>query len=101
MAHPRPTHTGRSGRPIIYPRRDVVGAIRYLDRTGCQWNALPAKFPYHKLVYHYFKTWTVLHRIEARWTVFAVNALEDGPTRFTELKAHIRARSGARRGLSS
>ncbi|MGC3862257.1 winged helix-turn-helix transcriptional regulator [Micromonospora chersina] len=33
---------------------------------------------------------TVLHRIGARWTVFAINALEDGPMRFTELKAHIR-----------
>lgn len=33
---------------------------------------------------------TVLHRIGARWTVFIVNALEHGPKRFTELKAHIR-----------
>ncbi|AKU16306.1 winged helix-turn-helix transcriptional regulator [Luteipulveratus mongoliensis] len=32
---------------------------------------------------------TVLHRIGARWTVFVVNALEGGPMRFTELKAHI------------
>jgi transposase len=52
-----PAGTGR-GRPIIYPRRDIVDAIRYLDRTGCQWDALPADFPHHKLVYHYFKTWT-------------------------------------------
>ena len=52
-----PAGTGR-GRPIIYPRRDVVDAIRYLDRTGCQWDAMPADFPHHKLVYHYFKTWT-------------------------------------------
>jgi len=51
-----PAGTGR-GRPIIYPRRDVVDAIRYLDRTGCQWDALPADFPHHKLVYHYFTTW--------------------------------------------
>jgi putative transposase len=36
----------------------VVDAIRYLDRTGCQWDALPADFPHHKLVYHYFTTWT-------------------------------------------
>ena len=43
-----PAGTGR-GRPIIYPRRDVVDAIRYLDRTGCQWDALPADFPHHKL----------------------------------------------------
>ncbi|MEV4222211.1 helix-turn-helix domain-containing protein [Nonomuraea sp. NPDC049725] len=33
---------------------------------------------------------TVLHRIGARWTVFIVNALDDRPMRFTELKAHIR-----------
>jgi transposase len=52
-----PAGTGH-GRPIIYPRRDVVDAIRYLDRTGCQWDALPADFPHPKLVYHYFKTWT-------------------------------------------
>ena len=32
---------------------------------------------------------TVLHRIGARWTVFVVNALADGPRRFTELKSHI------------
>jgi transposase len=44
--------------PIVYPRRDVVDAIRYLDRTGCQWDALPADFPHPKLVNHYFKTWT-------------------------------------------
>jgi transposase len=46
-----PAGSGR-GRPVCYPRRDVVDAIRYLDRTGCQWAALPADFP------HYFKTWT-------------------------------------------
>ena len=32
----------------------------------------------------------VLHRIGARWTVFVVNALEDGPMRFVELKTRIR-----------
>jgi transposase len=60
-----PAGTGR-GRPIVYPRRDVVDAIRYLDRTGCQWNALPADFPHHKLVYYYFHRWTgdgILNRL--------------------------------------
>ncbi|MFD9884444.1 winged helix-turn-helix transcriptional regulator [Streptomyces alboflavus] len=33
---------------------------------------------------------TVLHRIGARWTVFVVNALDEGPRRFGELKGHIR-----------
>lgn len=31
----------------------------------------------------------VLRRIGARWTVFIVNALEDGPMRFTALAARI------------
>jgi putative transposase of IS4/5 family DUF4096 len=30
-----PAGSGR-GRPVIYPRRDIVDAIRYLNRTGCQ-----------------------------------------------------------------
>ncbi|MEU7800144.1 transposase [Micromonospora arborensis] len=38
-----PAGSGR-GRPIVYPRRDVVDTVRYLDRTGCQWDALPADF---------------------------------------------------------
>jgi hypothetical protein len=44
VGDPRPACTAGTGRgrPIIYPRRDVVDAIRYLDRTGCQWDALPA-----------------------------------------------------------
>jgi len=33
---------------------------------------------------------TVLQQIGARWTVFVVNALDDGPRRFGELKGHIR-----------
>lgn len=33
---------------------------------------------------------TVLHRIGARWTVFVITALADGPMRFTQLKAYIR-----------
>jgi len=32
---------------------------------------------------------TVLHRIGARWTIFVVVALADGPRRFTAIKTHI------------
>jgi transposase len=52
------THPTKGGRPVTYPRRDVVDAIRYVDRTGCQWDALPVDFPPHRLVRHYFTTWT-------------------------------------------
>jgi putative transposase len=50
--------TSRGGRPVVYPRRDIVDAIRYLDHNGCVWRALPADFPPWPTVYHYFRTWT-------------------------------------------
>ncbi len=44
-------------------RSDVVDAIRYLDRTAAsQWDALPADFPHHKLIHHYFTSWTATER---------------------------------------
>ena len=49
--------TDRGGRPPEYPRRDIVDAIRYVDRTSCQWRALPADFPPWDTVYHYFRAW--------------------------------------------
>ncbi|WP_157748202.1 transposase [Micromonospora echinaurantiaca] len=57
-----PAGTGR-GRPIMCLRSDVVDAIRYLDRTAAsQWDALPADFPHHKLIHHYFTSWTATER---------------------------------------
>jgi transposase len=41
-----------------YPRRDIVDAIRYVARTGCQWDALPVDFPPAALVKYYFTVWT-------------------------------------------
>jgi transposase len=52
------TRPERGGRPVVCPRRDVVDGIRYVVRTGCQWDALPAGFPPWPLVRHYFTAWT-------------------------------------------
>ena len=49
--------TTKGGRPVSYPRRDIVDAIRYVDRTGCQWPALPADFLPWQTVYYYFRKW--------------------------------------------
>ena len=51
------TVAGRGGRPVSYPRRDIVDAIRYLDHNGVVWRALPVDFPPPPTVYHYFKKW--------------------------------------------
>ncbi|MCU7729051.1 IS5 family transposase [Actinoplanes sp. KI2] len=52
------TRPSVGGQPVTYPRRDVVDAIRYVTRTGCQWDALPVDFPPASLVKHYFSVWT-------------------------------------------
>jgi transposase len=48
----------QGGRPVVYSRRDIVDAIRYLDHNSCVWRALPVDFPPWPTVYHYFRTWT-------------------------------------------
>lgn len=37
--------------------RQVVDALRYVCRTGCQWRSLPAGFPPWPAVYYYFARW--------------------------------------------
>jgi putative transposase len=45
------------GRPITYPRREIVNAIFYLLRTGCSWRLLPHDFPPWRIVFYYFWQW--------------------------------------------
>ena len=37
--------------------RQVLNAIFYITKTGCQWRALPTDFPPWQAVYYYFDTW--------------------------------------------
>lgn len=45
------------GRPRKTSMRDVLDAILYLLRTGCQWRYLPKDFPPKSTVWGYFKQW--------------------------------------------
>ena len=45
------------GRPRTIPQRDIINAILYVIRTGCQWRALPHDFPLWTTVYSYFRTY--------------------------------------------
>src|SRR3954452_14961320 len=45
------------GRPAKYERREIVNALLYIDRTGCQWRGLPHHFPPSGAVYCYFRNW--------------------------------------------
>jgi putative transposase len=45
------------GRPRKTDLRDVVDAIFYVLRTGCQWRYLPKDFPPKSTVWRYFDEW--------------------------------------------
>jgi putative transposase len=45
------------GRPRSVDMREVLTALLYVDRTGCQWRALPLDFPPWSTVWTYFRTW--------------------------------------------
>jgi putative transposase len=45
------------GRPRETPMRDVLDAIFYVLRTGCQWRYLPKDFPPKSTVWGYFDEW--------------------------------------------
>jgi putative transposase len=45
------------GRPRETDLRDVLDAVFYLLRTGCQWRFLPKDFPPRSTVWRYFDQW--------------------------------------------
>jgi len=56
LIQPRiPVYPG--GRPRTTDLRDVVDAVLYVLRTGCQWRYLPKDFPPKSTVWRYFDEW--------------------------------------------
>jgi len=56
LIQPRiPVYPG--GRPRTTDLRDVVDAVLYVLRTGCQWRYLPQDFPPKSTVWRYFDEW--------------------------------------------
>ena len=45
------------GRPREVDYREIVNAILYLNRSGCQWDMLPHDLPPKSTVYDYFAKW--------------------------------------------
>jgi putative transposase len=70
------------GRPREHSLRELVNAIFYLTRTGCQWRYLPEHFAPWPTVYHYFRTW----KRNGLW-----QAIHD------HLREHVRLVEGRRR----
>ena len=61
---PAPKSTGR---PRVYPLREILNAVFYVVRSGRSWRLLPHDLPPWRSVYHYFRefrldgTWERMH----------------------------------------
>lgn len=44
--------------------RDIMNAIFYINKTGCQWRMLPSGFATWQTVYYYFRKWKLEGVIE-------------------------------------
>jgi putative transposase len=45
------------GRPRAVSMREVINALLYINRAGCQWDMLPHDLPPKSTVYEYFAAW--------------------------------------------
>lgn len=61
------------GRPRSVDLREVVNALLYLNRSGCQWDMLPHDLPPKSTVYEYFAAW----RDDGTWA-FMIDVMREG-----------------------
>lgn len=61
------------GRPRTTDLREVLNALLYLSRSGCQWDMLPREFPPKSTVYEYFAAW----RADGTWQA-VLDVLREG-----------------------
>lgn len=52
-----PLKSSRRGRPMRLPVREVINALLYVLKTGCQWHNLPREFPKWQSVYYHYRKW--------------------------------------------
>jgi len=49
----------KTGRPRDYSYREIMNAVFYLVKTGCQWRNLPKDLPPWSVVYTYYRNWVL------------------------------------------
>ena len=80
---PKPS---KKGRPRKHSFRELLNAIFYVVKTGCQWRNLPTHFARWGTVYHYFRIW----KRDGLWVSI-----------HTHLREHLRQAQGRKRHPSA
>lgn len=75
------------GRPRSVSMREVVNALLYVSRSGCQWDMLPHDLPPKSSVYDYFATWRddgtwqrILDQLRESYRAIAAKSEEPTPS---------------------
>lgn len=75
------------GRPRGVSMREVVNAMLYVNRAGCQWDMLPHDLPPKSTVYEYFSAWRddgtweyILDRLREAYREVAAKSEEPTPS---------------------
>src|SRR5438270_13869545 len=63
LVEPHLPPANQRGRPRRHAQREILDAIWYVVRTGCQWRLLPREFPPWPTVYGWFRRW----RLDGTW----------------------------------
>ncbi|WP_406326594.1 IS5 family transposase [Streptomyces sp. NBC_00203] len=78
-------HRSVSGHEGRYEMREILNAILYQARVGCQWRYLPHDFPPYTAVYYYFGKWRddgtdqAIHDL-LRWQVRELRGRHEDPS---------------------
>ena len=48
-------HENRGKHLQVHPKRILVNAVFYLNKTGCQWRQMPHDFPNFKTVFSFYQ----------------------------------------------
>lgn len=93
-------HPSVSGHAGHYDLREIVNAILYQARTGCQWRYLPHDLPPKSAVYYYFGNWRddgtaeTIHDL-LRWQVRESRRRREDPTAVVLDSQTVRASTNA------
>jgi DNA-binding LacI/PurR family transcriptional regulator len=62
----------RAGRKAQIDRRNILNAILYVKRTGCQWRQLPPEYPNWSTVYSCYHRWAASGVLDAIYAAIGV-----------------------------